>query len=138
MYLIDTNIISELAKPLSRANPGVLAWAEKANQARTHLSVITIEEIETGVIRKEQMDPSQGARLRMWMNTLLLQFRDRILPYGLVEAQTSAHWQAARPLPVNDARIAATALTHQLTVVTHNTRDFVSFSVPLFDPWSEL
>jgi toxin FitB len=135
MFLLDTNVVSELRK-LSRADPAVAAWARAISPGSMYLSVMTSMELEIGILRIERRDPAQGALLRRWLDTRVLPvFAGRILPIDAAVARQCAHLHVPDPRPERDALIAATALTHGLTVVTRNTADFEPLGVALFDPW---
>lgn len=137
MYLLDTNVVSELRKaPFRRANPNVVRWAEPVSPASLFLSVMTVMEIETGALRLERRDADQGHRLRAWFeNEMLVAFEGRILPFDARVARRCAGLHVPNQRPAHDAIIAATALVHGLTVVTRNTRDFEPMGVPLLNPW---
>jgi len=138
VYLLDTNIISELRKAGSgRANAGVLAWAESVAPELLHLSAISVLELEMGVLRIEWRDRRQGALLRRWFEEQVLpEFHARILPVDEAVARSCAHLHTPDPQSERDALIAATALVHQLTLVTRNEKDFKSTGVGLLNPFS--
>lgn len=134
-WLIDTNVVSELRKPAP--NPGVVAWAERPLPFTTYLSAATVFELERGVRRKERSDPVQGRRLRRWLDDLLgTEYADRTLPIDHDVAVIAAGLHVPDPRPEYDAWIAATALHHNLTVVTRNVEDFAGLGVRVLDPWS--
>jgi len=137
MYLLDTNVISELRKAKSgKADQHVVTWANGVSATSLFLSVITVLELETGILLVERRDPAQGAVLRSWLNTHVLPaFSDRILPVDTAVAQSCAKLHVPDPHSDRDALIAATALIHGLTVVTRNTDDFATTGVELLDPW---
>lgn len=139
MYLLDTNVVSEFRKiRVKKANRQVAAWADSVDAADLYLSVITLQELEIGVLLMERRDPVQGAVFRTWLNEHVLPaFAGRILPVDTVVAQRSARLHVPDPWPVRDALIAATALVHGMTVVTRNVADFEATSVPLFNPWNQ-
>jgi predicted nucleic acid-binding protein len=137
MFLLDTNVISELRKAKSgKVDKQVLAWANSAATPSLYLSVITIMELETGVLLVERRDPTQGAMLRSWLNTHVMPaFSERILPVDTAVAQRCARLHVPDPRSDRDALIAATALVHGMTVVTRNIDDFVATKVSLLNPW---
>lgn len=137
MYLLDTNIVSELRKAKSgKAEQRVIAWANSVPTASLFLSVITILELETGMLLVERRDPTQGAMLRSWLNTHVLPaFSDRILVVDTAVAQHCAKLHIPDRRSDRDALIAATALTHGMTVVTRNIDDFRSTGIDILNPW---
>jgi predicted nucleic acid-binding protein len=137
MYLLDTNVISELRKAKSgKANKQVLAWAAKVSVPSLFLSVISILELETGILSVERKDPTQGAILRSWLNAHVFPaFSERILELDIAVAQRCARLHVPDPRSDRDAIIAATALVHGMTVVTRNVRDFDNTAVEILNPW---
>jgi len=139
MYVIDTNVISELRKVRSgKAHPRVQDWAASVSSGEMFLSSITIEELEHGVLLLERSDPRQGAILRRWLDeSVMTAFDGRILPVDTDVARRAAALHVPNPAPFRDSLIGATALVHQMTVVTHNTKDFAGFlGLDLIDPWA--
>ena len=136
MFLLDTNVISELRKAGDgKANPNVVAWLSSVDSTTLYLSAITLMELEIGVGRLERRDPTQGARLRTWLETQILpEFSARILPVDSAVAQYCARLHIPDPRPLNDSLIAATAVAHGMTLITRNTADFTPTSVPLLNP----
>jgi len=137
MYLLDTNVVSELRKiRFGKADRHVAAWADSVDAADLYLSVITIQELEIGVLLAERRDPSQGTVLRTWLNEYVLPtFADRILAVDTAVAQRSGRLHVPDPRPVRDGLIAATALVHGMIVVTRNVADFEPTGVPTLDPF---
>ena len=137
MYLLDTNVISELRKAKSsHCDKHVIAWANSIPVSGLFLSVITILELEIGVLLVERRDAKQGAVLRSWLNTHVLPaFSDRILVVDTAVAQRCAKLHIPDLRSDRDAIIAATALVHGMTVVTRNTKDFLSTKVSTLNPW---
>ncbi|ASQ46110.1 type II toxin-antitoxin system VapC family toxin [Legionella clemsonensis] len=134
MYLMDTNVVSEIRKG-TRANGNVISWAKTASTASLFLSVISILEIEIGILQKERQDPSQGAILRTWLSSHVLPaFSERIINIDIVVAQRCAKIHIPRRSE-RDALIAATALVHGFVVVTRNVKDFEETGVELLNPW---
>ncbi len=138
MYLLDTNVVSELRKiRLGKADSHVALWADSVDAADLYLSAITIQELEIGVLLAERRDPSQGALFRAWMNGHVLPaFNGRILAVDTAVAQRSARLHVPDPRPVRDGLIAATALVHGMTVVTRNEADFEPTGVVILNPWN--
>lgn len=135
MYLLDTNVVSELRKT-KRADKNVTAWANGVPTAGLFLSVITVLEIETGILSVERRDPLQAALLRAWLEGQVLPaFADRILPVDTAVARCCAKLHVPDRRSERDALIAATALVHGLTVVTRNTGDFEGTGVEWLNPW---
>ncbi|MEJ2419434.1 MAG: type II toxin-antitoxin system VapC family toxin [Exilibacterium sp.] len=137
MYLLDTNVVSELRKAKSgKIDKNVLAWANSVATSSLFLSVVTIMELETGVLLIERRDPTQGGVLRSWLNAHVLPaFSERILPVDTAVAQCCARLHVPDPRSDRDALIAATALLHGMTVVTRNVDDFMATKVDLLNPW---
>jgi predicted nucleic acid-binding protein len=137
MYLIDTNVISELRKAKTgRANKNVVTWAASVPVKSLFLSVVTILELEMGILSLERRDAKQGALLRAWLNKYILPvFSDRILNIDTAIAQCCAKLHVPDPQSDRDALISATALLHKMTVVTRNVADFIPTKVKLFNPW---
>ncbi|MBX3485502.1 type II toxin-antitoxin system VapC family toxin [Phenylobacterium sp.] len=137
MYLLDTNVVSELRKlPSGRADPNVVAWNAHSIPEATFISAITVMELELGVMRLERRDPIQAVQLRDWFEGVLLRrFHDRILPIDAAIARRCASLHVPDPRSEHDAMIGATALVHNLIVVTRNTADFAPMGVRLIDPW---
>jgi predicted nucleic acid-binding protein len=139
MYLLDTNLVSELRKARKgKADPGVVGWARAVTGEGQFLSVITVWELELGVQRRERRDPAQGAMLRIWLEQQVLPaFAGRVLPVDTEIARRCAGLQIPDPRPDRDTMLAATAMVHGLTVVTRNVRDFQGTGVALFNPWGD-
>lgn len=137
MYLVDTNVLSEMRRILlGRGDRSVEAWANSVQVADLFLSAITVEELEIGVLLAERRNPSQGHILRAWLNGYVLPtFTGRILPVDTAVALRSAKFHVPDPHPIRDGLIAATALLHGMTVITRNTAHFVSTGVLVLNPW---
>lgn len=138
MYLLDTNIVSESRKLATRrADPALVAWMSAVDPALTYLSAMTLWELERGVLLMERRDPVQGAVLRGWLaETVLPAFKGRVLAMSAEVATRCARLHVPDPRSERDSWIAATALVHELTVVTRNVADFAATGVPLLNPWS--
>ena len=139
MVLLDTNVISELRKVRSgKADPQVVRWAQRQDATDLYLSVITVQELEIGVLLAERRDPVHGAPLRRWLDEQVLPaFADRILPVNQAVSLKSASLHVPDPKPIRDGLIAATALVHGMTVVTRNVADFKGTGVLILNPWSD-
>lgn len=138
MYLLDTNVVSELRKVRAgRADPKVAGWVGSVGSHRLFISVITLHELEHGVLLAERSDPAQGAILRAWLDSSVARaFDGRILPVDEAEARRAASFHVPHPAPFRDALIGATALVHGLVMVTRNVRDFERFTgLRVLDPW---
>lgn len=137
MFLLDTNVISELRKARAgKADPHVTAWAGTVPVGSLFLSAIVIQELEIGTLLTERRDPVQGTILRAWLDEHVLpSFADRILPIDTAVARRSAALYVPNPQPFRDALIAATALVHSMTVVTRNLADFKLTGASLLNPW---
>lgn len=138
MYLLDTNVVSELRKRRSgKIDPAVEAWAGSVDQADLYLSVISVMEIELGIARLERRDTRQADVLRLWLHDKVLPaFAGRLLMVDAAIALRCARLHVPETRSERDAWIAATGLVHDLTVVTRNLSDFVGTGVPLIDPWA--
>lgn len=137
MYLLDTNVISELRKaPAGRADAQVVEWGRLVPTPALFTSAITILELEIGILQIERRDVVQGDILRTWMdNNVLPAFEGRILAFDTAIALRCAKLHVPDPRSDRDALIAATALVHGLTVVTRNVADFTATGVALLNPW---
>ena len=137
MYLLDTNVVSELRKAKSgKADPNVVAWAQPIPIGSLFLSAITVLELELGVLLIERRDAVQGKVLRAWLDqSVLPAFEGRILPVDVEVARRCARMHVPDPRSERDALIAATALVHGMTVVTRNVPDFSGLDLTLLDPW---
>jgi predicted nucleic acid-binding protein len=138
MFVLDTNVVSELRKAATgKANPRVVAWAASIRPAALFLSVITLMELEQGVLLLERRDPRQGAAIRQWLERQVLPaFEGRVLPIDDHVALRCARLHVPDPRKERDALIAATGLVHGMTVVTRDTAGFEPTGVPLLNPWA--
>lgn len=137
MYLLDTNVVSELRKvKAGRADPNVAAWARRVLTTELYLSVVTVQELELGLLLKERQDAAQGRALRTWLEGQVLPaFAGRILPVTVAIARQCAALNVPETKPERDGLMAATALVHGLTLVTRAGQDFQGTGVTLLDPW---
>ena len=135
MFVLDTNVVSELRRP-GKAHPKVVAWASATPLAHIFLSAITVLEIELGALLMERKDKVQGKHLRAWIdNQVMPRFAGRILAVDTAVAQRCARLHVPDPRSERDSLIAATALVHGMTVVTRNVADFAPSGVPILNPW---
>lgn len=138
MFLLDTNVVSELRKVGDgRADARVTEWIGARDAGLFHLSALTVMELEIGILRIERRDAGQGALLRAWMDGRVMpEFAGRILAVDAAVALRCAALHVPDPRSDRDALIAATALCHGMSVVTRNVRDFAPTGVPVIDPWA--
>jgi toxin FitB len=135
MYLLDTNVVSELRKP--RPHGAVMAWIEAADDAQLHLSAITLGEIQAGIERTREQDTAKAAEIEQWLDQLASAYN--ILPMdAAVFRQWAKLMHRQSDTLYEDAMIAATAHVHHLTVVTRNVADFKALGVPLLNPFEPL
>lgn len=134
MYLLDTNIVSELRK--TKPHGGVVSWIETVPDQDLHLSVVTLAEIQAGIEITREQDALKAAEIEAWADQVAA--THNILP---MDAATFRLWAKLMHRQTNtvyeDAMIAATALMHQFTIATRNVRDFERFAVPLFNPFRD-
>ena len=137
MFLLDTNVVSELRKAKAgKADARVTSWIQSVPVGSLFISAITILELESGVLMVERRDAAQGALLRTWLDQHVLPaFQNRVLPIDVAVAQRCAKLHVPDPRAERDALIAATALVHSMTVVTRNLVDFKPMGVPVINPW---
>ena len=137
MYLLDTNVISEIGKVAEgKADAHVAAWQAQVETVNCFISAVTLMELEIGVLRIERRDAKQGLRLRQWLSDqVVTEFDGRVLSIDAAVARRCAALHVPNPCPERDALIAATAMVHGMTVVTRNTVDFEPTGVALLNPW---
>lgn len=138
MWLLDTNVVSELRKVSSGrdVDPTFAAWAAARPSGQDWISVVTTFELELGVQRIERRDATQGRLLRAWLEgPVTSEFQGRALALDADVMRRAAGLHVPDPRPERDAFIAATALEHGLGVVTRNSKDFAATGVELIDPW---
>ncbi len=138
MYLIDTDVVSELRKG-AKTNEKVLRFfsdADKHDHA-LYLSVVTIGELRRGVeIIRHRKDLQQAKRLESWLQNILDEYEDHILEFGSEEAQVWGRLRVPHPENALDKQIAATALTHGLELVTRNADHFANIGLTVVDPFA--
>ena len=133
MYLLDTDVISELRR--RRRNRNVVAWISNVSAADLFLSVVTIGEIELGIARQRVRNPSFAKDLADWLEVTLRAYEERILPLTVGIARRWGRLAAQLGNKQLNLAIAATALEHGLTVVTRNVSDFEPTGVTVLDPF---
>ena len=137
MYLLDTNVVSELRKaPTGKADPNVIKWASNTHPEMLYLSVITVLELEMGILLMERRDQHQGSLLRRWLeHQVLPAFDGRILSVDTAVARKCAELHVPDRRAERDAMIAATASIHRMKVVTRNVADFDQSAIEIVNPW---
>ena len=140
MFVLDTNVVSELRKVrFGKADVNVAVWAQSVDAADLFVSAITIMELELGVLSIERKDATQGTKLRSWLEQQVLpEFSGRTLSIDTAVAQRCARLHVPDKRGERDALIAATALVHGMTVVTRNVADFQPTGVSIINPWAQL
>lgn len=136
MFLLDTNVISELRKP--RPDPNVLSWTSALPAGSAYLSVITVGEIARGIAQRRRDNPPHADALEAWLDRLLSEYGDRVLP---IDASIAKRWGllvAAQPQFAVDMLLAATALNHGLTVATRNEDHIRPSGVAVVNPFKPL
>ena len=140
MYLIDTNVISE-ARKKDKADPGVRRFfvQVEAEDTPIYLSVVTIGELRRGIeLIRHRGDALQAQQLESWLQTVLTEYADCILPIDEEVAQLWGRLRVPHPEHALDKQIAATALIYSLTVVTRNQRDFEATGVRVLNPFGKM
>lgn len=137
MFVLDTNVISELRHGKPNPSAQVRRWAAGQPSSRMFLSSISILELEIGIQALERRTPPQGSALRTWLAGVRAAFASRILPFTESTATVCASLHVPDRRSDRDAMIAATAMEHGFTVVTRNISDFLETGVPLVNPWME-
>jgi len=132
-YLIDTNVISELRRP--KRAPQVVQWFDSVDPGSLYLSVLTLGELRRGIEMLRLKDAIAAVSLDRWVSGIRSDFEDRILAIDDAVVEQWGRVSLGQPLPSIDGLLAATALVHQLTVVTRNTVDFERSGVPCLDPF---
>lgn len=138
MYLLDTNVLSELRQGRSSSSQNVRNWASNVPITQQFISAISVMELEIGVLRLERRTPPEGGALRLWLEGVRGVFGARVLAVDEAVALRCARLHVPNHAPERDALIAATALTHGFTVVTRNVGDFKGTGAPLVDPWKHV
>lgn len=135
-FLIDTNVLSELRRA-DRANPGVSTWARTTPEDQVFLSVITLLELERGIVRSERRQLPHAPILRSWFDLAVRPgYATRTLPITSDIALRAAAFEPSRTIELADELIAATAIVHGLTLVTRNVKDFAHTRASVLNPFS--
>lgn len=135
-YLLDTNVLSELRKG-KHCHPAVIAWAKRTASSRHYISVLSLGEIRKGIQILRRRSPRQCPAFEKWLTQLQTDYAKDILPITDSVVDRWGRLMAEQTLPVIDGLIAATALTHHLTVATRNLADFKSSGAALVNPFEE-
>jgi toxin FitB len=132
VFLLDTNVVSELRRP--RPHGAVMAWANGVPDDQLHLSAVTLGELQAGIEVTREQDPKKAAEIGAWVDRIAGLYL--ILPVDGRAFRIWARLMHRKPTDLGlDAMIAATAIVHNLTVVTRNVQDFQHFGVAILDPW---
>lgn len=132
-WLVDTNILSELRKG-ERTAPGIRAWFDAADGDELYTSVLVVGELRRGIESIRRRDEPAALALETWLERLTEAFADRVLAVDAAVADQWGRLNVPDPVPTVDGLLAATALVHDLTLVTRNTRDVARTGVRLLDP----
>ena len=136
MFLLDTNVVSEVRKG-RRSDPNVSNWYAGVIESQLFISSLTIGEIRKGIeLARRRRDVDQAEALELWLRTVIQRFSGRILTVDTEEADTWGQISAIRPVPVVDGLLAATAMAHDMTLVTRNVSDVEGLGVRVLDPFS--
>ncbi len=138
MFLLDTNVISELRVGKATPSAAVRRWAAGIPGNQLYLSAVSILELEIGVLMMERKDAQQGQMLRSWFGGVMKEFSSQVLAFGSTTAVLCAGMHVPDRRPDRDAMIAAAAKEHGYTIATRNTADFDGCGVPLLNPWLTL
>jgi predicted nucleic acid-binding protein len=134
-FLLDTNIVSETRK--LQMNERVRAFLTEADASSLYLSVLSVGELRKGVANKQKSDPNGATLLNGWVDGLEQSFATRMIAIDTSVARCWGELSSGRSRPVIDTLIAATALVHDMILVTRNTKDLQGIDIPLLDPWAE-
>ena len=134
MFLLDTNVISEVRKA-DRCNAGVASWFASVKDADLFISVVVTGEIRQGIERLRRRDSRQAEILERWLEDIVTAYADRVLPIDGRVADVWGRLGAVRPIPVIDGLLAATARVHDMTLVTRNAPDVEGLGVPVLNPF---
>lgn len=133
-YLLDTNVLSEVRKPLG--DEGVMCWISSVPAGDLYVSVLVVGEVRRGIERLKRRDPDQAEAYEAWLGTILRDYADRLLPVDAEAAEEWGRMSVPDPVPVVDGLMAATAKVRRMTFVTRNTADVERTGVELLNPFS--
>ncbi len=135
MFLLDTNVVSEVRKG-TRSDLNVSEWYSSVGESQLFISTLTIGEIRKGIeLTRSRRDLNQADVLQGWLQTVIQRFSGRILTVDAQVADTWGQMSAIRPIPVVDGLLAATAMVHDMTLVTRNVSDVDGLGVRLLNPF---
>jgi len=135
-YLLDTNVISQLAK--KTGNKGVVEWIISHQQENLNISCLTIGEIKTGILKLQKKDVVASQSLQVWLDRLLIDYKDQIIT---IDLEVCSVWAELMNIDCNnaiDSLIAAQAITKNMILVTRNIKHFKMFNIKLLDPFEEI
>ncbi len=133
-YLLDTNAVSELRRPLRLTKLDDLIKNQPLGSL--YISVLTVGELRKGFVKLQRKEEIRSANLASWIDGVISFYGERILPVNMQIAMQWAQISAVRTLPTIDTLLAATAIVHDLTLVTRNTKDFTDTGVKILNPWT--
>ncbi|HUR47405.1 MAG TPA: type II toxin-antitoxin system VapC family toxin [Candidatus Saccharimonadales bacterium] len=136
-FLLDTNVLSELRKQ-ERCNPGVRKWFSSVRSEELFLSVLVLGEIRQGIERIRLRDPDQAKNLEKWLQLISTHFSESLIPLDEKIADQWGRLGARQPIPVLDGLLAATAIHHDLTLVTRDESGFHDTGAPVLNPFSKM
>jgi toxin FitB len=134
-YLLDTNVLSETRK--KRSNDRLISFINRTDASSLYISVLTLGELRKGVFKKQRIDPSAAQSIASWVDAIEIGFADRTFGIDLETVRLWGELSAQRTRPVVDTLLAATAIVHELTLVTRNTSDVHDVDVKLYNPFAD-
>lgn len=139
MFVLDTNVVSEMRKIASgKADANVSLWAARQTVNALFITVVSVQELDTGIMSIERKDERQGVIMRRWMEDIVMPgFSGRILDYDVKAARLCAGLHIPDKRPSADAMIAAITMANRMALVTRNIKDFTDIDLPVINPWQE-